>query len=399
MAEVPARQRHCQFNGNFWRLALITFLLCWQTFVHSAPNKQELTKNQLKDLKQQIQAVQQSISKIDKHKNKLVSKLQQVELNINKLSKEIFFLNEKIVGLEKQHKLLKKKQQQLKNQLQEQKKLLAGQVRASYNMGKQEYLKLLLNQQNPEVISRVITYYQYLNKARSKQIELFTGLIDEINENQQQIQLKQQEIELQHHLRKEEKRNLEDTQVEHNQVISKLSKQQKSEAQKLKQLQENEKQLNQLLAKLQKALENVPISLPKKPFAKSKGKLRWPTRGKLRRLFGHWRSVNKVKWQGVIINNSEGSSVYSVSHGRVAYSDWLRGYGLLTIIDHGNGYMSLYGNNQTLLKEVGDWVEPGEIIAKTGRSGGRRKAGLYFEIRRKGKPVNPTRWCKKMPKK
>lgn len=379
-------------------LSTIIFL-CVTPLSLSAPNKHELTKKQLKDLKQQIQSVQKSLTKLDHHKSQLQSKLQKVELKVNQLSKEIFFLEEKIVALENQHKSLKKQQKQLKIQQEEQKKLLAGQLKASYNMGKQEYLKLLLNQQDPEVISRVMTYYRYLNQARSQQISAFTELMDEINDNQNKIQLKQQEIALQHHLRKEEKRSLETTQAEQTQLLKKLAKQQKNEAQRLKQLQNDEKRLNQLLSQLQKALENVPVKLPKKPFAKSKGRLKWPTRGKLRRLFNHWRSVNKVKWQGVIINNKEGTQVYSISHGRVAYSDYLRGYGLLTIIDHGSGYMSLYGNNQTLLKEVGDWVESGEVIAKTGRSGGRRKAGLYFEIRRKGRPVNPTRWCKKMPKK
>jgi len=386
------------FIGQLFFSICLLLAIALGEVVEAKNNKQELTQKQLKDLKQQIYAVQKSLSAIDKHKSGLISKLRQVELNINKLSKEIFFLSKKITELEQQYKRLKQKQQQLQSQLHKHKKLLAGQVKASYNMGKQEYLKLLLNQQNPEVISRVITYYQYLNRARGEQIEKFTQLIAAINENQQQIQLKQQEIELQHHLRNEDKNKLEKTKVEQHLVIAKLSKRQKTESQKLKQLQQNEKQLNQLLKKLQKALENTPLVSPKKPFAKSKGKMKWPTRGKLRRLFGHWRSVNKVKWQGVIINNKEGSPVYSVSHGRVAYSDWLRGYGLLSIIDHGNGYMSLYGNNQTLLREVGDWVEAGEIIAKTGRSGGRRKAGLYFEIRRKGRPINPTRWCKKMPK-
>ena len=115
----------------------------------------------------------------------------------------------------------------------------------------------------------------------------------------------------------------------------------------------------------------------------------------MKNLFDHWRSVGKVKWQGIIIKAREGEPVYAISHGRIAYSDWLRGYGLITIIDHGDGYMSLYGHNQTLLKEVGDWVENNEIIATVGSSGGLKQAGLYFEIRHNGKPSNPTHWCKR----
>jgi len=135
-----------------------------------------------------------------------------------------------------------------------------------------------------------------------------------------------------------------------------------------------------------------------KPFKQLKGKLLWPSRGKLRKLFGRWRSVDKVKWNGNIIQNPEGSEVYSISTGRVVFSDWFRGYGLLTIIDHGHQYMSLYGHNQSLLKNVGDEVYTGEQIATSGRTGGNAKPGTYFEIRYKGQPVNPSRWCKKMPK-
>jgi septal ring factor EnvC (AmiA/AmiB activator) len=129
-----------------------------------------------------------------------------------------------------------------------------------------------------------------------------------------------------------------------------------------------------------------------------KKKLKWPLRGKIKYLYGHWRSLNKVKWHGNIIQSKEGRNVYSISHGTVVYSDWLRGYGLLTIIDHGKGYMSLYGYSQAIFKSVGDEVEEGDVIATAGRTSGRSKAGIYFEIRYNGKPTNPNRWCRKMPR-
>jgi septal ring factor EnvC (AmiA/AmiB activator) len=134
------------------------------------------------------------------------------------------------------------------------------------------------------------------------------------------------------------------------------------------------------------------------PFAKLRGRLNWPSRGKLITRYGSARKVGKLKWQGVNISAPEGTEVRAISHGRVAFSDWLRGFGLLTIIDHGDGYMSLYGGNQSLFKEVGDWVEAGEAIASVGNSGGRQDSALYFEIRHNGKPSNPLKWCRNKPK-
>ena len=132
-----------------------------------------------------------------------------------------------------------------------------------------------------------------------------------------------------------------------------------------------------------------------KSFKKQKGQLYWPAKGTVKQLFGQWRSTGKVKWQGNMIQAKEGSPIHAVYYGRIAYADWLRGYGLIIIVDHGDGYMSLYGHNQTLLKEVGDWVDHNEIIATVGSSGGLQQIGLYFEIRYNGKPSNPAHWCKK----
>ncbi len=132
-----------------------------------------------------------------------------------------------------------------------------------------------------------------------------------------------------------------------------------------------------------------------KPFKALRGGLEWPARGRLVSLFGTQRAGN-LKWDGVVIAAKEGSEVKAIHHGRVAFSDWLRGFGLLMIIDHGDGYMSLYGHNQSLFKETGDWVEPGETIAVMGNSGGQRNAGVYFGIRYKGKAVNPKKWCKRV---
>ncbi|MCK5122394.1 MAG: peptidoglycan DD-metalloendopeptidase family protein, partial [Methylococcales bacterium] len=131
-----------------------------------------------------------------------------------------------------------------------------------------------------------------------------------------------------------------------------------------------------------------------KEFAKLKVKLPWPVKGRLVKKFGAHRSGSR--WDGVLIQAKEGANIKVVTRGRVVYADWLRGYGLLTIIDHGKGYMTLYAFNQSLYKSVGDWVDAGAVIATVGQSGGQSSAGLYFGVRRKGKPVDPVKWCRKV---
>lgn len=164
----------------------------------------------------------------------------------------------------------------------------------------------------------------------------------------------------------------------------------------LRRWETDEKALVKLLIQLQQTLENMPMGEgTRKNFAQQKGKLPWPTKGKLVIRYGSSRQVGNLKWQGIMIRASQGQNIKAVSHGRVAFADWLRGFGLLIILDHGDGFMSLYGHNQSLLKETGDWVDPGEPISTAGDSGGQSKTGLYFEIRKNGKPVNPMRWCRK----
>ena len=167
-----------------------------------------------------------------------------------------------------------------------------------------------------------------------------------------------------------------------------------TEGQQLSQLRKDEDALKKILKSLTDLLSDIPGSVASvKYFAQNKGKLPWPSSGRIATRFGTARGESGKRWSGVIIGAQRGSDVIAVARGRVAFSDWLRGYGLLLIMDHGDGYMSLYGHNESVYKDTGEWVEPGEVIASVGDSGGQNRPGLYFEIRHDGKPVNPVKWC------
>ena len=364
-----------------------------------AESTQLLKKQELQQLRQKIKKLQKSLSQQQGEKTQLQKEIKQSEQLIADNARQHYETQTQAQSLQQKIFHLNQSISQHSQQLFIQQQLLSEQIQASYAIGRQEYLKLLLNQQNISAISRVMVYYQYFNAARQAQIEQVNSLLrilsdDKASVNQAEQTLRGKQLQL-----RQEKQLLDEQQQQRNLLVAKMNTEIHSKSKELATLQENKKNLTALLKKLTLAMEEaaaLSINIPEKvAFKKQKGKLLWPAKGKVRKLYGHWRSVGKVKWQGVIIDAREGTAVHAISHGRVAYSDWLRGYGLISIIDHGKGYMSLYGHNQTLLKEVGDWVDSNEIIATIGSSGGLKKSGLYFEVRYNSKPSNPSKWCKK----
>ncbi len=376
-------------------LLFITLLLTMVSSNVLASSKGQLKQQELTQLRQDISALQNKLKKQQTEKTHLEKEVQQAEQIIADNARQIFSTQQQIKTLNASLSALNIKLSKNNQKLITQQQLLSGQLQASYAIGRQEYIKLLLNQQNPATISRIMTYYDYFNEARSQQIAEVNSLLQDIINDKQTISLTTQTLQDKQYQLNQEKRALQEKQTERNTLVAKLNQDIISKDKKLANLLNDKKNLSQLINKLKKALDDIPALPTEKPFSKQRAKLYWPAKGKVKKLYDHWRSVGKVKWQGNIIKAKEGAPVHTISNGRIAYSDWLRGYGLITIIDHGDGYMSLYGHNQTLLKEVGDWVENNEIIATVGSSGGLKSVGLYFEIRHNGKPSNPSRWCKK----
>jgi len=358
-------------------------------------SKKHLKEQELKQLRQDIDTLKNKLKQQQSEKSQLENDIHNAEQKIADNARQLFSTQTDINTLDSLLAKLNKTLAMHNQQLLEQQQLLSGQLQASYAIGRQETLKLLLNQQDPATISRIMTYYDYFNEARSQQIAQVNELLKTISDNKQDISLTRQSLHDNHYRLNDEKRQLQKEQIIRNELVAQLSEEIISQDKQLETLLKDKKNLSLLITKIKQALQDIDNIPTKKSFKKQRGKLYWPARGKVKKLFNHWRSVGKVKWQGHIIRAKEGTPVHALYYGRIAYADWLRGYGLITIIDHGDGYMSLYGHNQTLLKEVGDWVENNEIIATIGRSGGVKKAGLYFEIRYNGKPSNPSKWCKK----
>jgi septal ring factor EnvC (AmiA/AmiB activator) len=276
-----------------------------------------------------------------------------------------------------------------------QRRELANQVRAAYAMGRQEQLKIVLNQEDPARLGRVLGYYGYFNRARLERIGAIETALARLQEVEAEVLAERARLDALRERHDDSAKALEAEREARGALLALLSGRIEDQDRELARQRDDEARLAKLLDSLQQALDDVPtVEVERTPFAKRRGGLGWPASGGFSVRFGQSRGVGGVRWQGVVIDATEGRDVHAVSHGRVAFADWLRGYGLLMILDHGDGYMTLYGYNQTLNKEVGDWVEEGEAIASVGRSGGNAQAGLYFEIRHRGRPVNPARWCR-----
>jgi septal ring factor EnvC (AmiA/AmiB activator) len=270
---------------------------------------------------------------------------------------------------------------------------LAGQIRAAHMIGQDEPLKLLLNQRDPAQAGRVITYYQYFGRARASQIAAINGHISELNTLDADLASEEQRLTALEEAQKGEVAKLQSARDRRGRALASLETESKNRALELQRLKDQQGGLEKLVRELRRALERVE-KFPtdsKDAFARLRGKLAWPVSGKLLASFGQVRAGG-MKWDGMLVGGSQGSAVRAVYHGRIVYADWLSGLGLLTIIDHGDGYLSLYGHNDRLYKEVGEKVTAGDVIATVGDSGGRQTPALYFEIRKAGRPVDPRPW-------
>ena len=364
--------------------------------VFAEPSQHDAEKK-LAKVQEQIRKSQQKLEKQRGELGSLEKQLRESEQSIGNLNQQLALTEASLKQSQEKISKLLLEEKQLQKQLSKHHDILYAQIRSEYRYGGQQKLKLLLKQQKPEKLGRNLVYYDYLHRARLSEIDKARKVLLSVNAVQAEIQ-QAEEVAKQAKLNLlSEKQLLEEAQKLRKSTISSLSSNVSSEKEKLVSLESNAKQLKGLIEKLRAALVDIPVIDKGRGFSKSQGKLYWPVVGKPSNNFGQTRNSarNKVDWQGVFIPSNEGNNVRSIYHGRVAFAEWMRGLGLLIIVDHGDGYMSLYGHNQSLFKQVGEWVDAGEKVATVGNSGGNTKSGLYFEIRKQGSPINPAKWCVK----
>ncbi|MGX2039162.1 murein hydrolase activator EnvC family protein [Methylocaldum sp. MU1018] len=360
-----------------------------------AASEQTSRTDELGAVRERIEAVRKSRDALESRRRALVDQLSAIERDYGHLAKRLKELEMKAQAQSRHLSDLERQRNRLQTAVKNQYKSLAGQARAAYAAGRQEWLKLVLDQEDPARLSRVLAYYNYLNQARASLLQGMQKDLEAASQLHQEVSAEAKRLQNTREQAAKERMALDKSRQSRREVLVGLEHGLRDREAQLKRLREDEERLQNLVAAIRPlADESKPArnsSAGKGPFATLYGQLTYPVKGALLEQFGNPRMSGR--WDGVVIGAPEGTPVYAVAAGRVAYSDWLRGYGLLTIIDHGDGYMSLYAFNQSLYKNVGDWVSGGDIIATVGASGGRAEPGLYFGIREKGRPVNPRLWC------
>ena len=266
-------------------------------------------------------------------------------------------------------------------------------LRLAYYSGGQERLKLLLGEDDPGELARMMVYQAYLANSRADRRRGVRDHLAEISRLEQESAAETDKLRELEQRRKRELVALEDARDERADAVASLDRRIRDRSSTIKEMEGREQTLVDLLDRLRAALSDYPVQ-GDRPFTALRGKLTWPVNGRLLADFGEVRA-GAMRWNGVLVGADRGSEVHAVANGRVAFADWLPGLGLLVIVEHGDGYMSLYGHNDTLRKAAGDWVRPGDVLGTVGDTGGQAHPALYFEIRRGKTPQNPHPWFQK----
>ena len=351
----------------------------------------ERRQSELKALQSQITAQQNALRDTGKQREKLLQLLKKDEQAIADAARKVNQTENALSDAEKRLSELKQRAAQLDKLKESQQQTLAKQLTSAYLAGNHDYSKMLLNQQDPATIERMLAYYDFLNKARMQAIEQLKQTRQELSAVQQSEQQERNRLNKLVLDQKAQSERLNQEQDQRQQTLKELQRTISSKASELEQLQIEEASLKRVVEQALAAMRDSPSM---DGLAKSRGSLNWPTKGRIKNSFGSQRSGN-VRWKGVMLSAPEGQSISAIAAGKVIYADWLRGFGMVLVVDHGKGFMSLYGHAQALLKDAGDTVKAGEAVALVGRSGGQTEPGLYFEIRHKGQAVDPANYCRR----
>ncbi|MBT9568396.1 MAG: peptidoglycan DD-metalloendopeptidase family protein [Thiobacillus sp.] len=426
--------RHCRPGIRL----LVILSLCWSGLV--AANQVDRKQSELDALKQRLQALQQDFRKNETQRKEAADELRQSERAISTGLRQLRQLDGERQRAQNELRTLSQQTTATEARIEQQQAHLAQALKGAYQRGQGDALKLFLNGADPNQSARDLRYLAHLSRAQHEAIATLRRDLATLAELQQAKVRKTTELTELQASREAEQQKLLAEKRSREQVISKLSSQLQQQRREINILKRDERSLTQLVERLnrvmaqqaaraaararaaeQRARKNqtneknatsdkresgasrkavalnteTPVAFRSdKPFSRLKGALRLPVAGELMNRFGAPREGGGVSWKGLFIRATQGSAVKAIAAGQVVFADWLRGFGNLVIVDHGEGYMSLYSNNESLYKQVGERVQPGDAIASVGNSGGQSDTGLYFEMRHQSRPVNPLLWVK-----
>jgi septal ring factor EnvC (AmiA/AmiB activator) len=374
--------------------------LLWATLMAAAYSHAD-EKAEMAKLQKEIEALQKELQQVQGTRSSLQKELQKSEEEINKLQQKANEINKELKQQNNELNQLKTERSQLEQAKKKQQTQIAEQMRAAHKLGEQSEVKVLLNQDSPDQLSRTMKYHSYFMEAHASKMQEFQETIARIDALTPEIEKKTLELGAKQAQLDEQRKQLKSRQDERQKALAKVNNQFKDKNQQLNQANEDRRRLQALLERVTQRVATsgainspayVPLPAGGEKFSQRKGRLPWPTQGSLIHRFGSPRITGQITWNGAYIAAPMGNQVIAVHHGRVVFADYFGGHGLLVIVDHGEGYLSLYAHNQSLLKKAGEPVRAGEAIANVGNSGGQASTGLYFEIRHQGHPIDPGGW-------
>jgi septal ring factor EnvC (AmiA/AmiB activator) len=356
---------------------------------------QKQKESELKRVNDRIERVRRSVNADIEKRDRLGAQLRDAELAVQAARKALDEARAQRVASQARLKELERERERRERELGAERGALAGELRAAYVNGREEQLKLLLNQQDPASVGRMLAYYGYFGRARAERIGSIRDQLEHLALVRERIASEGRRLGELESKQEQELSSLRAAQQSRTTAVAAINAQIKSQGGQLKRLESQARALEKLIAQLRKALDNPPVA-KKAPFEPLRGKLPWPVpQGKVLARFGQPRAGGSLRWQGMLIGTERGARVRAPYAGRVAYADWLPGMGLMIVLDHGGGYLSLYGHNDQLFRKVGESVAAGDVIGSVGDSGGTDQAALYFEVRRGREPVNPETWLQR----
>ena len=358
----------------------------------SALAEQQVTPGQIQALQEEISEIDEWLSDAEEDRSSLERQLADLEKNIGRLTRERREL--RIQASQQQKRLAELDQQETKlvRVLDSQRESLKKQIRAAWMEGDAPAVKVLLNEIDPDKIARTMTYYEYLSRDTVERLEAFAANLRQLKITRQEVQQGRARLAKLEKDVADRQQKLAASKNQRQQTLASLKADINNRLNEREQLDADRQRLEKLLREVEQAIADIPSPNESAPFGSLQKKLPWPSPGKVVNAFGQSYADGKLRYSGMLINTPEDAEIRAVHYGRVVFANWLRGFGLITILDHGDGYMTLYGHSSSLFTSPGDWIEAGEPIAQAGRTGGTDDPALYFEIRQNGKPINPGRW-------
>lgn len=372
----------------------LTALLALTLFLGAAPAlaQQDVTPAQIEELKERIEDIDDWLEDAEEDRSSLERQLAAIEKNISRLTRERRSLRQQADQQQQRLRELENEAQELTRTLDRQRESLKKQIRAAWMEGDAPAVKVLLNEIDPDKIARTMTYYEYLSKDTVNRLEAFRQSLQELRNTQAAVQSTRVELARTEENVAKRQQELTESRQKRQQTLAALKADIQNRLSEREDLESDRKRLENLLEEVQQAINNIPSPNESQPFASLRNKLPWPVEGKVLSRYGERYADGKLRRNGLLIGTGDEAEIRAIHYGRVVFANWLRGFGLITIIDHGDGYMTLYGHSSSLFTSPGDWVVAGEPIAQAGRTGGTDSPALYFEVRHNGKPDNPGRW-------